>query len=76
VPDEIKAAFLVALASKGETVEEVAAFAAAFRARAVNPGVENWAPSAIDIVGTGGDHAGGFNISSMVVFVLAVRASP
>lgn len=71
VPDEIKAAFLVALASKGETVEEVAAFAAAFRARAVNPGVENWAPRAIDIVGTGGDHAGGFNISSLVVFVLA-----
>lgn len=71
VPDDIKAAFLVALATKGETVEEVAAFAAAFRARSVDPGVANWAPRAIDIVGTGGDHAGGFNISSMVVFVLA-----
>lgn len=69
--DENKAAFLTALAVKGETAGEVAAFARAFRERAVNPGVEAWAPRAIDIVGTGGDHAGGFNISSLVVLVLA-----
>jgi len=69
--DESKAAFLVALAQKGETAGEVAAFAAAFRGRAINPGVEAWAPSAIDIVGTGGDHSGGFNISSVVVLILA-----
>src|SRR5687767_935929 len=69
--DETKADFLAALARKGETAAEVAAFATAFRARAVNPGVEAWAPRAIDIVGTGGDHAGGFNISSIVVLVLA-----
>lgn len=70
-PDEEKADFLTALARKGETPLEVAAFATAFRRRAVNPGVEAWAPRAIDIVGTGGDHAGGFNISSLVVLVLA-----
>lgn len=69
--DASKAAFLAALAAKGETAEEVAGFARAFRARAVNPGVERWASRAIDIVGTGGDHAGGFNISSLVVLVLA-----
>ena len=69
--DDAKAAFLSALAKKGETPAEVAAFAASFRARAINPGVEAWAPRAIDIVGTGGDHAGGFNISSLVVLVLA-----
>ncbi len=69
--DEGKAAFLAALAAKGETAAEVAAFAVAFRARALNPGVEAWAPRAIDIVGTGGDHAGGFNISSLVVLTLA-----
>ncbi len=69
--DETKAAFLAALAAKGESVAEVAAFAAAFRRRAVNPGLEAWAPEAIDVVGTGGDHAGGFNISSLVVLVLA-----
>ena len=69
--DDAKADFLAALAKKGETADEVAAFATAFRARAVNPGVDAWAPRAIDIVGTGGDHAGGFNISSIVVLVLA-----
>src|SRR2546430_13184573 len=69
--DEVKGDFLGALARKGETADEVAAFATAFRMRAVNPGVEAWAARAIDIVGTGGDHAGGFNISSIVVLVLA-----
>ena len=69
--DEAKGDFLLALAQKGETPAEVAAFANAFRARAVNPGVEAWSSRAIDIVGTGGDHAGGFNISSLVVLVLA-----
>gem|GEM_PF-33405 len=71
IGDDAKAAFLCALADKGETSAEVAALAQAFRAMAVNPGVEAWAPSAIDIVGTGGDHAGGFNISSLVVLTLA-----
>ena len=76
VPDTDKAAFLTALADKGETVGEVAAFALAFRGMAVNPGVEAWAPQAIDVVGTGGDHAGGFNISSLVVLTLASAGVP
>lgn len=76
VPDEAKAAFLLALADKGETPAEIAAFAAVFRGLAVNPGVEALAPQAIDIVGTGGDHAGGFNISSLVVLVLASAGVP
>lgn len=71
VPEGEKAAFLRALAKKGESAGEVAAFAKEFRARATNPGVERWAPGAIDIVGTGGDHAGGFNVSSLVVLTLA-----
>jgi anthranilate phosphoribosyltransferase len=69
--DDVKAAFLTALAAKGETADEVAAFARAFRARAVDPGVGAWSERAIDIVGTGGDHSGGFNVSSLVVLVLA-----
>ncbi len=76
VPDLDKAAFLTALADKGETPTEIAGFAQAYRALAVNPGVESFAPRAIDIVGTGGDHAGGFNISSMVVLVLASAGVP
>ena len=74
--DEVKGQFLTALAQKGETPAEVAAFALAFRGRAVDPGVQAWAPRAIDIVGTGGDHAGGFNISSIVVLVLASAGVP
>jgi anthranilate phosphoribosyltransferase len=74
--DEVKGQFLSALAEKGETAEEVAAFATAFRARAIDPGVEAWSARAIDIVGTGGDHAGGFNVSSVVVLLLASAGIP
>lgn len=66
-----KAGFLRALADKGETPAEVAAFARAFRARAVDPGVSAWSAEAVDIVGTGGDKVGAFNISSLVVLTLA-----
>ncbi len=74
--DEAKAAFLVAFAEKGETPAEIAGFAQTFRELAINPGVESLAPRAIDIVGTGGDLAGGFNISSMVVLVVASAGVP
>jgi anthranilate phosphoribosyltransferase len=76
VGNEAKAAFLTALAAKGETAAEVAAFATALRTLAIDPGVAEWAPRAIDIVGTGGDHAGGFNVSSLVVLVLASAGVP
>ncbi len=74
--DSEKAAFLIALADKGETAGEVAAFASAFRGLAIDPGVQEWAPRAVDIVGTGGDHAGGFNVSSLVVLTLASAGVP
>jgi anthranilate phosphoribosyltransferase len=69
--DEAKAAFLRALAVKGESAGEIANFAREFRKRAIDPGVDAWSAEAIDIVGTGGDHAGGFNISTLVVLTLA-----
>jgi anthranilate phosphoribosyltransferase len=76
VPDPVKAAFLVAFSDKGESAAEIAALAIAFRNLAVNPGMELWAPRAIDIVGTGGDHMGGFNVSTMVTLVLACAGVP
>ncbi len=76
VPDAAKAAFLAAFSDKGESSAEIAAFATAFRAMAVDPGMEAWAPRAIDIVGTGGDHMGGFNVSSLVTLVLACAGVP
>jgi anthranilate phosphoribosyltransferase len=74
--DAAKADFLRAFADKGETPAEIAAFAQAFRARALDPGVADLAPQAIDVVGTGGDHTGAFNISSLVVLTLACAGVP
>jgi anthranilate phosphoribosyltransferase len=74
--DEVKAAFLSALSAKGETSSEVAAFAQAFRDLALDPGMGEWAPRSVDIVGTGGDHAGGFNVSSIVTLVVASAGVP
>ena len=71
-----KIGFLAAFAAKGETAAEIAAFATAYRSIARNPGVEDWAPRALDVVGTGGDHAGGFNISSLVTLTLACAGVP
>jgi anthranilate phosphoribosyltransferase len=69
-----KADFLVALAHKGETHEEIAAFAAALREKSILPPVEkNWRESReiLDIVGTGGDRLGTFNISTTSAIVCA-----
>jgi anthranilate phosphoribosyltransferase len=71
-----KQAFLRALAEKGETATEVAAFAHVFRDHAVNPGVEEWAARAIDVCGTGGDGSGTFNISTAVSFIVAAAGVP
>ena len=60
--------FLVALRMKGETVDEIAGFVRAMRANAVRCPVT---VPVVDIVGTGGDHAGTFNISTTTAFVVA-----
>ncbi|MEW6467177.1 MAG: anthranilate phosphoribosyltransferase [Pseudomonadota bacterium] len=61
---------LIGLAVKGETVEEVAAAAGVMREFAAQVDVP-CAPL-VDIVGTGGDGAHTFNISTASCFVLAV----
>lgn len=71
VPEADKVAFLSALTRKGETAEEITAFAGVYREKARDPGVQDFAPKAIDLVGTGGDHAGGFNISTLTALTLA-----
>ncbi|QYM80181.1 anthranilate phosphoribosyltransferase [Horticoccus luteus] len=76
VGDEPKAEFLTALAHKGETPGEVAAFARAFRDRAIDPQVSEWAVRGIDVVGTGGDRTGTFNISTATLFVVAAAGVP
>ncbi len=76
VGDEAKRDFLVALARKGETADEVAGFAGAFRELAIDPGVGTWAGEAIDVCGTGGDGSGTFNISTAVSFLVAAAGVP
>jgi anthranilate phosphoribosyltransferase len=64
---------LTALRMKGETVEEITACATVMREKGlkINP-VRN----VIDIVGTGGDGAGTFNISTTSAFVIAAGGVP
>jgi anthranilate phosphoribosyltransferase len=72
-PPETKADFLTALARKGETVEEIAAFAAELRGRAVEVPVDAQTRSSeiLDVCGTGGDRLNTFNISTTVALVVA-----
>jgi anthranilate phosphoribosyltransferase len=68
-----KAAFLTALAKKGETTEEIAAFASALRARSILPPLdqETRQREIIDVCGTGGDRLNTFNISTTVALVVS-----
>jgi anthranilate phosphoribosyltransferase len=67
------AALLVALRMRGETVDELAGFATAMRERVLR--VE--APEGtIDVVGTGGDGSGTFNISTTSALVVAAAGVP
>lgn len=61
-------AFLTALRVKGETSEEIAGLASVMRAEATPVNITG---PALDIVGTGGDSSGSFNISTAAAFVVA-----
>ncbi len=74
VPAASKADFLAALARKGETPAEIAAFARALRDKSIPPPIEkSWRESheILDIVGTGGDRLGTFNISTAAALICA-----
>ena len=70
---EVKAQFLQALAAKGETSREIGAFVHALLAKAVRPEIDyaQYREPVIDVVGTGGDKLGMFNVSSTAMFVIA-----
>lgn len=67
-------AYLTALTVKGETVDEIAASAVEMRAHGLKlPGDHS---DALEIVGTGGDRSGSFNISTTSAFVVAACGVP
>ena len=64
---------LMALRVRGETVDEITGAVAAMRAkmlRVVAP------PDAVDVVGTGGDASGSYNISTCAAFIVAGAGVP
>jgi anthranilate phosphoribosyltransferase len=67
------AALLVALRMRGETIEELAGFAAAMRDRVVHVDAPE---GTIDTCGTGGDGSGTFNISTTAALVVAAAGVP
>ena len=67
------AAFLAALSAKGETIEEISACAAAMRDHALPVEYDG---DLLEIVGTGGDGAGSFNISTTSSLVIAAGGVP
>lgn len=67
------AAFLVALRSKGETVDEIVGFRDAVLENALPLKVDSMA---LDIVGTGGDRFGTVNVSTMASIVAAASGVP
>jgi anthranilate phosphoribosyltransferase len=69
----VKADFLIALAKKGETPGEIAAFARALRAKSIAPQLDAGirAREILDVVGTGGDRLSTFNISTTVALMAA-----
>jgi len=73
-PSQI-AAFLTALRTKGETVEEIVAFSEAMRSfcNKINPKVRG---RLVDTCGTGGDKIKTFNISTTAAFVIAGAGIP
>lgn len=67
------AAFLMGLSMKGETEEEILESVRLFREYAIKIRAPE---NAIDIVGTGGDHSGTFNVSTATTFVVAAAGVP
>ena len=71
--DAQKAAFLTALSMKGETIDEITASAAGMRAHCIKLLHDM---DVLEIVGTGGDGANSFNISTTSSLVIAAGGVP
>lgn len=72
--DAMMGAILTGLRMKGESIDEITASASAMRALAANIEPKNCA-HLVDIVGTGGDGANLFNVSTASAFVVAAAGA-
>ncbi len=66
-------AFLMALRVRGEALDEIVGAVSAMRGRMLRVSAP---PEAIDIVGTGGDHSGSYNISTLAAIIVASCGVP
>ncbi|MBL0405264.1 anthranilate phosphoribosyltransferase [Microvirga aerilata] len=66
-------AFLMALRVRGEALDEIIGAVSAMRGRMLRVSAP---PEAIDIVGTGGDHSGSYNISTLASIIVASCGVP
>jgi anthranilate phosphoribosyltransferase len=73
VPEAQMAGFLVAMRARGETVDEIAGAVRAMRGKMVRLAAPE---GAMDIVGTGGDARGTYNVSTATAFVVAGAGVP
>jgi anthranilate phosphoribosyltransferase len=64
---------LMALRMRGETVEEITGAVTTMRAKMLRVKAP---PDAVDVVGTGGDASGSFNISTCAAFIVAGAGAP
>ncbi len=74
VNSEQVASFLTAMRLKGETIDELTAFVRVMREQSVKVNVN--IDGAVDLVGTGGDKSGTFNISTISSIVVAGAGVP
>jgi anthranilate phosphoribosyltransferase len=65
--------FLMALRVRGETVEEITGAVTAMRAKMLPVDAP---PDAIDVVGTGGDGSGSYNVSTLAALIVAACGVP
>jgi len=72
MPERDAREYLVSLYKRGESAEEIAAAVDVMRSHSIKLEMEeSLRDKLIDVVGTGGDKSGSFNISSTVALILA-----
>jgi anthranilate phosphoribosyltransferase len=75
LPHALAGALLAALRAKGETADEIRGFAGVMRSLAVRPEIDARI-DAVDVVGTGGDGSGSFNLSTGTGLLAAAAGAP